>query len=140
MARRRPDAEDPAMTAALIGSAVALTAYALGYWTGRRTAECHELHWVPAPPTDDPDCPIGHIMLASGGRRIDLAVMHVAIDATRQRDRYRLAWLSARRRARDGRQYARVLNHALIATYGDCDCECHVNDGTATYQPGGPHA
>jgi hypothetical protein len=86
------------MTAALIGSAVALTAYALGYWTGRRTAECHELHWVPTPPTDDPDCPIGHIMLASGGRRIDLAVMNVAIDATRQRDRYRLAWLSARRR------------------------------------------
>jgi hypothetical protein len=87
------------MTAALIGSAVALVCCALGFWTGRRTAECRELHWVPAPPTDDPDSPIGHVVLASGGRRIDLAVMHVAIDASRQRDRYRLAWLSARRRA-----------------------------------------
>jgi hypothetical protein len=115
------------MTAALIGSAVALAAYALGFWTGRHTAECHELHWTPrSSPHDD---------------GIPLRLVADVIDVNRRADRYRLAWLNARRRARDGRQYARVLNHALTATYGDCDCECHVNDdGTATYQPEGPHA
>jgi hypothetical protein len=59
------------MTAALIGSAVALTAYTLGIWIGRRTAECDH----------------------AGQHRLDS-------DLTSRADRYRLAWLSARRRAR----------------------------------------
>jgi hypothetical protein len=76
------------LAVAVIAAAIALACYAAGVWQGRRTARGRFDGWVDMT-----------------GR-----LQRVFLDDTRrQRDRYRLAWLSARRRAHRGRLLAILL-------------------------------